>query len=241
MPEEPKNLDRFKTQMPQIPGVTERSGATPLPSPSAEDAPSPTIASRIVGPIVAVLVIGALGTWLFLRVTRTKPAGTPDTATASRAAAESSSAPLPAAPVASPGGSNAVATLEELAKPWSSKTFVFHSRIAGEAVEAMVVRLPGPANRPESYWAFSLQQPFGRCKLEWVTDRSKISNEYGYSADHPMVASPCDGTLYDPMKLGTIPNGAWARGEVVHGAGIRPPIAIELRVEGNQLIATRIE
>jgi hypothetical protein len=55
------------------------------------------------------------------------------------------------------------------------------------------------------------------------------------------VAATCDGTLYDPLKLGTAPSGAWVRGEIVQGAGIRPPLAVEIRVEGRNVIADKME
>jgi hypothetical protein len=135
-----------------------------------------------------------------------------------------------------------VAGLEELSKPWSSKKFLFHQRLSSEVVPAMVVRLPGgAANRTSSYWAFSLQAPFGRCELEYATDLSKLAQQYGYQAHHPMVANPCSSTVYDPLRLSTLPGGAWARGEAVQGPSIRPPIGVELRVEGNRLIALKVE
>jgi hypothetical protein len=56
-----------------------------------------------------------------------------------------------------------------------------------------------------------------------------------------MVASSCDGTVYDPLQMGTTPDGAWARGEVIKGMGIRPPISIEVRVQGRSIVADRIE
>ena len=139
-------------------------------------------------------------------------------------------------------GAADVASLQELAKPWASKKFLFRKRLTDETVPALVVRLPGgAANRSASYWAFSLQAPYGRCELEYVTALDKLAGQYGYRARHPMVGDPCSGTLYDPLRLGTVPGGAWARGEVVQGSSIRPPIAIEARVQGNHLIASQIE
>jgi hypothetical protein len=41
--------------------------------------------------------------------------------------------------------------------------------------------------------------------------------------------------------MGTLPNGSWARGEIVQGSGFRPPMQIEVRLEGNKLIAGRSE
>ncbi len=235
MADQPAKKERFKADMPQIPGVTGRPPAA-APGKQAETK-NP---ARFAGPLVAIAILAAIGAWFIWHAPRRAPAG--DNTPASNLPAQTPSAATPAAPPA-PRGDGAVvfASLEELAKPWSSKAFTFHSRSGREPVEAMAVRLPGPAGRVESYWAFSLQEPFGKCQLEYVADLTKLSGQYGYAARHPMVGNPCNGTVYDPLKLGTTPSGAWARGEVVHGNGMRPPIAIELRVQRNQLIATQIE
>jgi len=220
--------------MPQVPGVPQNQSAQSA-LPAMEELP-PTLAARAIGPIAALLVLGALGLWLFLRAPHPAPA-TP--AAVSGAASGPASASPGGAP--SPQGPVVVATLDELAAPWSSKAFTFHKRLTDEAVAALAVRLPGQAGSAASYWAFSLEEPFGKCQLEFVTDLSKISSQYGYQARHPLVADPCNNTLYDPLRLGNLPSGAWARGAVIQGLGIRPPIAIELRLQGNQLVATQIE
>jgi hypothetical protein len=74
-----------------------------------------------------------------------------------------------------------------------------------------------------------------------VTDLGKLASQFGYHARHPMVADPCSGTLYDPLRLGTTPDGAWARGEAVQGSSIRPPVAVQVRVEANRLVALQVE
>ncbi len=132
-----------------------------------------------------------------------------------------------------------MASLQELAKPWAAKKFFFRKQFSGETVPAIIVRLPGgAAHGGASYWALSLQAPFGRCELEYVTDLDKLSSQYAYRARHPMVGDPCSRTVYDPLRLGTLPDGAWVRGEVVQ-PGIRPPIAIEIQMRAGHLVATR--
>jgi hypothetical protein len=241
MAEDPRKLDRYKSQMPEIPGVAAQPDSAADADTSGKAQSSGDLTARIAGPAIAIVVVVALGIWLFTRTPRPAPPVSSSTASPSPAVADPPAAAAPAAAAKPVSGIVVVASLEELAKPWSSKPFVFHQSLGDGAVEALAVRLPGPANRAASYWAFSLQQPFGKCRLEWVPDTDQLSSQYGFQASHPMVASPCDGTLYDPLKLGTTPKGAWARGEVVHGNGIRPPIEIELRLEGSQVIATRIE
>ena len=133
---------------------------------------------------------------------------------------------------------NVIAKLDELAKPWSSKNFNFVDPQTHDSAGAIAIRLPGAG---ESFWAFSLNTPFSRCQLQYVTDLSALSQRFAYPATHPMVVSECDGTIYDPLKMATLSDGSWVRGDIVRGGGIRPPIAIQVEVRGHQLVAARME
>ena len=220
-----ENFNRFKPAMPRIPGVSDAQA----PQKNARRIPL-----RILVPLAAAFAVGAAMGWWMLR-------GFHRVAAVPSAPAHSASA-ASATAVAPSDGPGEAATLEELAKPWSAKKFLFHKRFTNETVPALLVRLPGgTAKRSGTYWAFSLQAPFQSCELEYVADLSKLAELYGYRALHPMVVDPCSGTVYDPLGFGTLPGGAWARGEVVQGPGIRPPIAIEVRIEGNRLTAAQIE
>ena len=137
---------------------------------------------------------------------------------------------------------NSVAAVEELAEPWSSKTFVFHSPETKENISSIVIRLPeGPPDQPGSYWAFSKQPLFGHCQLEYITDLQKLSSDYKFDAKHPMVGDPCNRAVFDPLQMADMPKGAWARGAIVKGAAFRPPLAIEIQIESDQLVAAKIE
>ena len=132
-----------------------------------------------------------------------------------------------------------IAEVSELTKPWAAKKFSI--RRLGEKIPAVLVRLPsGSQGSTEGYWAVSLQSPFGRCELEYVEDLDRIASEFGYKARHAMVVDPCSKTVFDLNRYGNI-GGAFTRGEVVAGSGLRPPLAIELRIEGKQIIAVRTE
>jgi hypothetical protein len=149
---------------------------------------------------------------------------------------------LPPVSVPTAGEPVTAATVNDLAKQWSAKEFTFVDPVTHSTTPAMVVRLPGgPANSSASYWAFSLEAPYQNCQLQYVADLDELATRFGYHAAHPMVASTCDDTIYDPLKMGTIPTGAWVRGEIVQGAGIRPPTSIEIKLQGNNLVADRIE
>jgi len=236
MPDATEKSDRFKPSMPRIPGVSDNPGEPEIESRASVGNPTARLAVRLG----VALVLGALVAWWALRPAGPAPGTTSETPPAS-------SPYLPAAVPAPVGGTPAygsveAASLQELAQPWSSKKFLFHKQSSGENIPAIVVRLPGgQSGRSASFWAFSLQAPFGRCELEYVTDLARLAREYGYQARHPMVTDACNGAIYDPLRLGTLPGGAWARGEVVQGAGIRPPVAIEVRVQGKQVVALRIE
>jgi hypothetical protein len=149
-------------------------------------------------------------------------------------------ASLPSRPRPAEAEQNTIGTLYELATPWSSKAFRFVDPKTQQSVPAMIIHLPGPPAEP-SFWAFTLTNPLSRCQLQYVTDLSVISRRFAYSAQHPMVVSECDGVLYDPLKMATLPDGSWVRGDIVRGGAIRPPISIQVELHGRDVIAKRME
>ena len=56
-----------------------------------------------------------------------------------------------------------------------------------------------------------------------------------------MVVNPCNSTVYDPLKVGPLGDNTWARGEVVQGSGLRPPLSIDVVVRGHSIFADRME
>lgn len=192
---------------------------------------SPT--AWVVLGLAPVLVIGGLVLWLVMRPVGTSPQ-------ASRPQPVELEPPAQAAK--QPSASGGLAAVQQLDKPWSSKAFDFRKGLTGKSIPSIVVRLPGGATgQLASYWAFSLQEPFGRCQLEYITDLRKLSTDYVYKANHPMVGNPCSRTVFDPLQMTNMPGGAWVRGAVVKGYAIRPPLGIEIRIEGDQLVAVQAE
>ena len=223
---------RFKTEMPQIPGVTVPLAKPPRP---IED----TI--KLATGIVAVLVVAFLGGRWALR-----PGRAPSTSADPQAQIEipsprpDPSTLIPHATEASP----AVATVEEMARPWSSKQFFIRNAISGVDVPGLLIRLPGGApSRASGYWAFAVDAPYGNCKLEFITDLARLRTEYGFAtAKHPMVVNPCTQTVFDPAKTTTLPGtGAIIGGALVQGSDLRPPLSIEIRVRGKDIEAIRTE
>ncbi len=134
-----------------------------------------------------------------------------------------------------------VATVSELAQPWSSKRFFFRSLTLSKYVPALIIRLPGPASESKSYWAFSLEAPFSQCQFAYIDNVAKLSSEYGFEAAHPMVVNPCSLAIHDPLQHKELPGNILVRGAIVQGSDLRPPYGIELEVSGNQIHAVAME
>jgi hypothetical protein len=188
---------------------------------------SPT--ARIILGLAAAVVVGAIALWGFILFSRY-----------SRQARLSQSANL--GQPARAGVADAVTTVQELAEPWSSRTFIFHRPETKEKILSIVIRLPDSApDQPGSYWAFSLQPLFGQCQLEYITDLQKLSYNYGFQAKHPMVGDPCSRAVFDPLQMADLPGDHWARGAIVKGYAFRPPLGIEILIKSDQLVAAKME
>ncbi|HEY6946376.1 MAG TPA: hypothetical protein VI431_14655 [Candidatus Acidoferrum sp.] len=230
MPDQPPS-DRFKTEMPQIPGVT-------VPLPRAVTS-SRTSIKLVIG-LVAVLVVAFLGTRWALRPRHAESkSAEPQPQIEVPSPAPDPSTLVPHATDASPG----IAGVDEMTKPWSSKAFFIRNTVSGENTPALLIRLPaGSASQPSGYWAFSVNAPYGDCRLEFVTDLAKLKTDYGFpAAKHPMVGNPCSRTLFDPLKMITLPGNFFVRGAIVQGSDLRPPLGIELQVRGKDILAIRTE
>jgi hypothetical protein len=237
-----KKLDPFKPQQPSIPGVEARpevaqpdtSAATETESPVAaatvSHAAQPKIIWIVLGAAAALVLVGGLTIWGKVSSSKAIPVSADTTAPAE------APPPTPAAP-SEPLGPGPIATVAELAKPWSSKHFQYRNYVSGQIEPAIVVHLPHGG-----YWGFSLVEPFGNCQLEFVTDLEKLQADYGYHSDHPMVGDPCNHTVYDLLRYGGgASNDDLVRGVIVQGSGIRPPMAIEIKVQGSDVVAGRSE
>src|SRR5260221_4213430 len=151
--------DRFKSEMPQIPGV---AGAG-----SRSSAASNPAVKLVIGMLAVLLVVFRGARW----ACRPKHVG-PSLAEQqpqieAPAPAPDPSTLLPHATDANPG----IANTTEMAKPWSSKEFFIRNRLSGENVPGLLIRLPsGSASQASGYWAFEQNSPYGNCKLEYLTD-----------------------------------------------------------------------
>jgi len=241
-----KKIDFFNPQAPSIPGVPAASKKSekaapqrPAPAYAGSKAQQPgarDARAKMIGIGVGVAVVLLAGVVL-LHSGHNSPAKSDLDSLAGQ------SAPAPAVPAKSEPserlltGPGPVATTAELAKPWSSRKFLFSSPLATGPAPAMVVRLPGG-----DLWGFSLREPFGDCELQYVTDLKAIEADYGFHAEHPMVVNPCTRAVYDLMRYGGgAPDGGLVRGDIVQGTGVRPPLAIEMKTSGKDIVAVRSE
>jgi hypothetical protein len=223
--------DRYKAEMPQIPGIA---------GPSSNRSPlnNPTV--RMVGVLLAVLLVVFFGARWILRPRHAEaPPAEPPPQIEVPAPAPDPNAALPHATQQDPG----IATVAEMAQAWSSKQFFIRNGLTGENVPGLLIRLPASsASQANGYWAFSLNAPFGNCQLEYITDLTKLKSDYDFNAaKHPMVCNPCNRTLYDPTKMTNLPGNVWVRGAIAQGSDLRPPLGIELKVQGKTIQAVRME
>jgi hypothetical protein len=217
--------------MPTIPGVPSSRRAALLKA----------LPAALFGALGALLLVGLIVAFRHY----SHPAAASKPAIAFQAQdPPASAAAVPDPPPAPPDHTETgeIALVSDLPRPWSSKAFTYVRPIVHIGVSAMIIRLTGAAAASGgSYWAFSLTEPFGTCQLQYVTDLSALASQYGYTATHPMVVDPCTQTVFDPLRMGQRADGAWVRGEIVQGGGIRPPMAIEVTVRDATLYADRIE
>lgn len=215
--------------MPQIPGVSAQPAAS---HPGFKPV-------RLVGFLAGLVFCLLCVRWVMRPKASEAPAAARPPQIDVPAPAPDASAALPHATESQPG----VASVQEMAKPWTSKEFFYKNRLSGENVPAVLVRLPsGAASQRAGYWAFSLNAPFGNCRLEYVAEIAKLKTDYGFlAARHPMVGNPCSRTVFDPLKMMSIPGGVWVRGGIAQGSDLRPPLGIEVEIRNGEILAARME
>jgi hypothetical protein len=218
----------LKAEMPQIPGVAGPQKSQPNP---------------MLPLIIGLVVIGIILLFAVRWLSRSKPV---ETAVAEQSPQLEVPAPPPDPSSLLPHATESdpvIANVGDLSKPWTSADFFVRNRLTGENIPATIVRLPtGSPTLPTGYWAFSKKAPYGSCQLEYVSDMNRLRNDYGFPrANHPLVGNPCSRTLYDPLKTSNLPGDIWMRGGIVQGSDIRPPLGVEIKIQGKQILAIRSE
>ena len=229
---QPSASNRFKAEMPQIPGVST------APERRAGPGGGPWL---IAGGLAAVLVAVLVGGRLLSKSRRaeTTPAPTPQIDVPTEASPAIPDLPVPVATEANP----VIARVGELAKGWDSRQFTFRNSATNENLPALLIRLPGSSSaQAAGYWAVVMKEAYGSCQLEYLQDLAKLRSDYSYrAASHPMLGNPCSRTVYDPLKYASISGNVLARGAVVQGTDLRPPLGIEIKIRGKNILANRME
>ncbi|HLK04174.1 MAG TPA: hypothetical protein VKT53_07000 [Candidatus Acidoferrum sp.] len=224
----PIHDERFKAEMPAIPGV---GPGNKLPA-------TTTAPLKIVGGLVAVVFV-VVGIGYFVSRSHRHAAQPADPLLQVEVSAPDLGNPPPQAPPPMRG----IARVDAMAKPWSAVEFDFRDSFTAQHSPALLLRLPtGSASQPSGYWALSLKAPYGNCQLELVNDLSKLKNDYGYRAGkYPMIGNPCSQSVFDPLKMSNLQGNVWVRGAMVQGSDLRPPLGIEVKIEGQDIFAVRME
>jgi hypothetical protein len=226
---EPPESIHFKVDMPTIPGVG------PAARPPRRNPLLPLIIAFLVLGLVILVAVRWFAHNKPVEPVRVEPAPQIEVP----APPPDPTASLPRATDANP----VIANVADLAKPWASADFYIRNKLSGESVPATIVRLPvGSPSQASGYWAFSRKAPYGACELEYITDLEALRNGYDYrAATHPLVGNPCSHTLYDPLKTASLASNTWVRGGIVQGSDIRPPFGVEIKIQGKEVLAIRME
>jgi len=154
------------------------------------------------------------------------------------------------------------ATLDEVARPWDFKYFVFTQRypqytpegLRAANVPAVVIRLPYKIRLPWD-WArtigktpqlqesdiivFSRICPHLGCIYNYVPNWQEVTAGYGGYVPppprrHALMACPCHLSIYDPAD-------PQQPGRVLSGPAPRPPRTFLYEIRGNQIVVTDVE
>jgi hypothetical protein len=224
------DLDRFKPEMPRIPGLAGESagyGASKRPN------------LGTLALLVTLLFVAGVGAHYALRPKQIEfvPPPPPPQLQVPTPEPDPDSL-LPVATEADP----VIASVAEMSKAWSAKEFIFRDR-SGENIPSLVIRLSGAsASQASGYWGLAMTSAYGSCRLEYISNLDKLRTDYGFrNAKHAMVGNPCSRTVFDPDKMTLLPGNIWVRGAIVQGSDLRPPLGIEIKIQGKNVLAVRRE
>jgi Rieske Fe-S protein len=155
------------------------------------------------------------------------------------------------------------ATMDELKNPWDFKYFVYTQKypqytpdgFKTAAVPGVVIRLPNKIRLPWDWVKkatgetppfsesdiiiFSRICPHLGCIYNFVREWKEVTAGYGgyvppTQRQHALMACPCHLSIYDPAD-------AAVPGRVVSGPAPRPPRTFFYAIEGDRILAKRVE
>jgi arsenite oxidase small subunit len=112
-----------------------------------------------------------------------------------------------------------VASLAELAEPWSAVRFTLPDA-DGDQMPCIVVRLPGGG-----WYASSLICTHNKCDIIYVRDPASARNSFDVDVDTPVLACPCHFSVFDLPR----------QGQVIKGPAPSPPLQLTVEVRDDKV------
>jgi arsenite oxidase small subunit len=116
-----------------------------------------------------------------------------------------------------------VASLAELAEPWSAVKFTLPDT-DGDQLPCIVIRLPGGG-----WYASSLICTHNKCEIIYVRDPTSARNTFDVDVDTPVLACPCHFSVFDLPR----------HGRVIKGPAPGPPLQLTVEVRDNKVFVSR--
>ncbi len=140
----------------------------------------------------------------------------------------------PEAPEFVPVSPQKVAPLSDLETLWDAVPFAVKTQ-AGET-PALVFRVPeavpgGLSVGEQHYLAFSRVCTHLGCPVSLRRDLGTLEVAFNYRAEHPVLACPCHLSVFAPLGAG----------KAVSGPAREPLPRVQLRVQGENLVAVGLE
>lgn len=116
-----------------------------------------------------------------------------------------------------------VASLAELAEPWSAVKFTL-PEADGDLLPCIVIRLPGGG-----WYASSLICPHNKCEIIYMIDPASARATFDVDVKTPVLACPCHFSVFDLPR----------QGQVIAGPAPSPPLQLTVEVRDNNVFVSR--
>ena len=140
----------------------------------------------------------------------------------------------PQAPEFAPVTPQRIAALSTLSELWSSAPFTLKTQAS--EIPALALRVPetvpgGLSVGGRHYLAFSRVCTHQGCPVSLRRDLGTLEVAFNYRAEHPVLACPCHLSVFAPLEAG----------KAVSGPARRPLPRVQLKADGNELLAVGLE
>ena len=140
----------------------------------------------------------------------------------------------PQAPEFAPVAPQQITALGKLDALWSAAPFTL--KTPAREVPAIALRIPeavpgGLSVAGRHYLAFSRVCTHQGCPVSLRRDLGTLEVAFNYRAEHPVLACPCHLSVFAPLEAG----------KAVSGPARRPLPRVELKRQGDELLAVGLE